>query len=50
MTSEPMITDDMRAIVEHAALGFVATTCIDGSANLSPKGSIRVYDARHLVG
>jgi predicted pyridoxine 5'-phosphate oxidase superfamily flavin-nucleotide-binding protein len=49
MTSEPVITEDMRAIVESAGLGFVATTCPDGSPNLSPKGSIRVYDDRHLV-
>src|SRR5262249_33555198 len=49
MTSDPAITEDMRAIVDSAALGFVATTCPDGSPNLSPKGSIRIYDARHLV-
>jgi len=46
---EPVITEDMRAIVESAGLGFAATTCHDGSPNLSPKGSIRVHDDRHLV-
>jgi hypothetical protein len=44
-----MLTADMEAIVESSKLGFVATICEDGSPNLSPKGSIRVYDEDHLV-
>lgn len=44
-----IITDDMRSIVASAKLGFVATTCADGAPNLSPKGTIRVYDDDHLV-
>jgi uncharacterized protein len=44
-----VITEDMKAIVESSRLGFVATTCSDGSPNLSPKGSIRVYDDDHLI-
>jgi uncharacterized protein len=44
-----MLTDDMKAIVDSSKLGFVATVCEDGSPNLSPKGSIRVYDEDHLV-
>ena len=44
-----VITNDMRAIVESSRLGFVATVCSDGSPNLSPKGSIRVYDDDHLI-
>jgi uncharacterized protein len=44
-----MITDDMRMIVEQAMLSFVATVCPDGSPNLSPKASVRVYDDEHLI-
>ena len=44
-----IITDDMRDIVESAKLSFVATICADGSPNLSPKGSVRVYDDEHLA-
>jgi len=44
-----IITEDMRRIVASAKLGFVATVCEDGSPNLSPKGSVLVYDADHLV-
>jgi len=39
----------MRRIVESAKLGFVATVCEDGSPNLSPKGSVRVYDGDPVV-
>lgn len=44
-----IITDDMRAIVDSAKLAFVATVCEDGSPNLSPKGSLRVYDDDHVA-
>jgi hypothetical protein len=44
-----MIDQDMRDIVDRAMLAFVATVCDDGSPNLSPKGSVRVYDGEHLV-
>ncbi|OBB81169.1 pyridoxamine 5'-phosphate oxidase [Mycobacterium colombiense] len=43
------ITEDMRSIVDSAKLGFVATVCEDGSPNISPKGSILVYDDQHLI-
>jgi uncharacterized protein len=43
------IDDDMREIVESARLSFVATVCPDGSPNLSPKGSMRVYDDEHIA-
>jgi predicted pyridoxine 5'-phosphate oxidase superfamily flavin-nucleotide-binding protein len=42
------LTDDMRRLVE-AELGFVATVCPDGTPNLSPKGTIAVWDDDHLV-
>jgi predicted pyridoxine 5'-phosphate oxidase superfamily flavin-nucleotide-binding protein len=43
------INEDMREIVESARLSFVATVCPDGSPNLSPKGSMRVYDDEHIA-
>lgn len=43
-----VITDDMRAVIESAHLCFAATVNADGSPNLSPKGTIRVWDDRRL--
>src|SRR4051812_6652788 len=43
-----LLTHDMRRLVE-AELGFVATVCPDGTPNLSPKGTIAVWDDSHLV-
>jgi predicted pyridoxine 5'-phosphate oxidase superfamily flavin-nucleotide-binding protein/uncharacterized membrane protein YphA (DoxX/SURF4 family) len=43
------IDNDMREIVAAARLSFVATVDPDGSPNLSPKGSVRVYDDQHLA-
>jgi predicted pyridoxine 5'-phosphate oxidase superfamily flavin-nucleotide-binding protein len=42
------ITDDMRAVIEATHLCFAATVNADGSPNLSPKGTIRVWDDAHL--
>lgn len=44
-----LITNDVRMIIEQAKLAFVATTSADGSPNLSPKASLRVYDDDHLI-
>src|SRR4051812_36514701 len=44
-----MISADMRRIVEEQRLGFVATVCADGTPNLSPKGTTRVWDDDHLI-
>ena len=44
-----LLTDDMRRIVREQRLAFVATTCPDGSPNVSPKGTIDVWDGEHLV-
>ena len=43
------LTEPMRRIVEDQKLGFVATVNEDGSPNLSPKGSLAVWDDRTLV-
>lgn len=43
------IDNDMREIVANARLSFIATVDPDGSPNLSPKGSVRVYDDQHLA-
>lgn len=45
----PIITDEMRRFVAEQRLGFVATVNPDGTPNLSPKGSVRVFDERHLI-
>jgi uncharacterized protein len=43
-----MLTSDMRAIIEATHLCFAATVTADGRPNLSPKGTIRVWDDSHL--
>jgi predicted pyridoxine 5'-phosphate oxidase superfamily flavin-nucleotide-binding protein len=40
---------EMKAMVERQALGFVATVCADGTPNLSPKGTVSVWDDETLV-
>lgn len=42
-----MLTEDMKLFVEEQQLGFHATVCPDGTPNLSPKGSTRVWDDDH---
>lgn len=44
-----MITPEIRALVERQRLGFVATVNADGSPNLSPKGTVVVWDDTHLL-
>ncbi|HEV3312315.1 MAG TPA: pyridoxamine 5'-phosphate oxidase family protein [Chloroflexota bacterium] len=39
----------MKQIVSDQALGFVATVCPDGTPNVSPKGTLAVWDGNHLV-
>jgi hypothetical protein len=43
------LTDDMQRVVTEQRLGFVATVCPDGTPNLSPKGTLTVWDDDHLV-
>lgn len=44
-----ILTDDMKRMVERQRLGFVATVCPDGTPNLSPKGTVAVWDDDHLI-
>jgi uncharacterized protein len=43
-----ILTSDMRAVIEASQLCFAATVTPDGRPNLSPKGTIRVWDDEHL--
>ena len=43
-----LLTPDMRAVIEVSQLCFAATVSPDGRPNLSPKGTIRVWDDEHL--
>jgi predicted pyridoxine 5'-phosphate oxidase superfamily flavin-nucleotide-binding protein len=42
------LTVDMRAIIQSTHLCFAATVTADGKPNLSPKGTIRVWDDSRL--
>jgi uncharacterized protein len=44
-----VLTEDMQRLVREQRLGYVATVCPDGTPNLSPKGTTRVWDDDHLV-
>jgi predicted pyridoxine 5'-phosphate oxidase superfamily flavin-nucleotide-binding protein len=43
------LTEDMKRVIREQRLGYVATVCPDGTPNLSPKGTTRVWDDDHLV-
>ena len=43
-----VLTPDMRAVIRSAHLCFAATVTPEGRPNLSPKGTIRIWDDRHL--
>ena len=43
------LTAEMRRVVTEQKLGFVATVSADGRPNLSPKGTLAVWDDDHLV-
>lgn len=44
-----ILTDDMKRVVRQQRLAFVATVCADNTPNLSPKGTIAIWDDDHLV-
>ncbi|WIX77172.1 pyridoxamine 5'-phosphate oxidase family protein [Amycolatopsis carbonis] len=45
----PKISQEMTDVIEAAKLMFVASVRPDGTPNVSPKGSVRVLDAEHLI-
>jgi predicted pyridoxine 5'-phosphate oxidase superfamily flavin-nucleotide-binding protein len=44
-----ILTDDMKRVIREQSLGFVATVCPDGTPNLSPKGTLSVWDDETLI-
>jgi predicted pyridoxine 5'-phosphate oxidase superfamily flavin-nucleotide-binding protein len=44
-----ILTEDMKRVVREQRLAFVATVCADNTPNLSPKGTIAVWDDDYLV-
>jgi predicted pyridoxine 5'-phosphate oxidase superfamily flavin-nucleotide-binding protein len=44
-----VLDDDMQRVIREQRLGYVASVCQDGTPNLSPKGTMAVWDADHLV-
>jgi predicted pyridoxine 5'-phosphate oxidase superfamily flavin-nucleotide-binding protein len=44
-----ILTEDMQRVVREQRLGFVASVCPDSTPNLSPKGTVAVWDDEHLV-
>ena len=44
-----VLDQDMQRVVEQQRLGYVASVCADGTPNLSPKGTLAVWDDHHLV-
>ncbi len=44
-----MLNQDMQRVVREQRLGYVASVCLDGTPNLSPKGTLAVWDDEHLV-
>jgi len=48
VATDVKLTEDMKRVVREQRLGFVATVCRDGTPNLSPKGTVAVWDDDHL--
>ena len=44
-----ILTDEMQRLVREVRLGFVASVNADGTPNLSPKGTVTVWDDDHLA-
>ena len=44
-----MLTPDMQRIIGEQRLGFVATASLDGTPNVSPKGTFVVLDDRTIA-
>ena len=48
-TSPAVLTPEIADLLDAAHLGFVATMAADGTPRVSPKGTVAVLDAHHLV-
>jgi predicted pyridoxine 5'-phosphate oxidase superfamily flavin-nucleotide-binding protein len=46
---ETLITPEIQKFVNVEKLGFIATTCPDGTPNLSPKGTLKAWSTDSLV-
>ena len=44
-----ILTDDMKRVVKEQRLGYIATVSPDGTPNLSPKATLRVWDDDHII-
>ena len=44
-----VLTEEMKRVVRQQRLGFVATVSADGRPNVSPKGSVTVWEGDRLV-
>ena len=44
-----LLTNEIKSLIEQQKLGYVATVSPDNTPNLSPKGTISVWDEEHLV-
>jgi len=44
-----LLTNEIKKLIEQQKLGYVATVSPDNTPNLSPKGTISVWDDEHLV-
>ena len=43
------LTEEMKRVIREQRLGYVATVCPDGTPNVSPKGTLAVWDDEHLI-
>lgn len=43
------LTEEMKLMIDHLRLCYVATVTPDGRPNLSPKGSLKVWDDENVV-
>jgi predicted pyridoxine 5'-phosphate oxidase superfamily flavin-nucleotide-binding protein len=48
-TVSVVLDEDMQRLVRDQRLGYAASVCPDGTPNLSPKGTMAVWDDEHLV-
>jgi len=44
-----LLANEIKSLIEQQKLGYVATVSPDNTPNLSPKGTISVWDDEHLV-